>query len=142
MASLKEENKKQKSFLLIYPIVVFIIVWNPLFAKIMKMIIGADVYWRMYWLFPIGITIAYIFTEFAFMNSKTSKKIVINLVGAIIVIMLSGKLVYTSDFFKEVNNPYKIPDEVFEIIDMVSKDNENYKKIIRSTRIYNIYKTI
>lgn len=76
------------------------------------------------------------------MNSKTNKKVVINLVGAIIVIMLSGKLIYTQDFFKEVSNPYKIPDEVFEIIDMVSKDNENYKKLIRSTRIYNIYKTV
>lgn len=76
------------------------------------------------------------------MNSKTNKKVVINLVGAIIVIMLSGKLIYTKDFFKEVSNPYKIPDDVFEIIDMVSKDNENYKKLIRSTRIYNIYKTV
>ena len=128
--------------MLIYPIVVFIVIWNPLFAKVMKTIIGEDVYWRMYWLFPLGITIAYIFTEFAYKNSKTNKKVVINLVGAIIVIMLSGKLIYTQDFFKEVSNPYKIPDEVFEFIDMVSKDNENYKKLIRSTRIYNIYKTV
>lgn len=126
---LKEEDKNKKVFLLVYPIIIFVFIWNPAFVKLMLNFIDHDVYWRMYWLFPLGITISYVFTEFVFLNSKGGKRLM-TFAGIIFVIIISGKLIYSSEFFTKVNNPYKIPDNVFEIIEMVSKDNENYKKLI------------
>ena len=83
----------------------------------------------MYWLFPLGITIAYVFTEFIFLNQKIGKRLM-TIAAIIFVIIVSGKLIYSSEFFTKVDNPYKIPDNVFEIIEIVSKDSETYKKLI------------
>ena len=105
----KEEDKKSKSFLLTYPIIVFIIIWNPIFTKIILNFINEEVYWRMYWLVPIGITLAYIFTKIIYSQSKVIRKI-FNSIAIFIIIIASGKLVFSSENYQKVNNYYKVPD--------------------------------
>jgi len=125
----KEEDKKSKSFLLTYPIIVFIIIWNPIFTKIILNFINEEVYWRMYWLVPIGITLAYIFTKIIYSQSKVIRKI-FNSIAIFIIIIASGKLVFSSENYQKVNNYYKVPDEILDIVLEVSKDEEGYKKLV------------
>ena len=81
-----------------------------------------------YWLLPIGIVLAYVFTKMIFMISDKIKKLIAFLAICIIIFM-SGKCIYSDEFFKKVNNYYKIPDDVLEIISIISEDDENYKKL-------------
>ncbi len=124
----KEEDKNTRNLFLIYPIIVFIVIWNPLFANIIMKFIGEAVYWRVYWLLPIGITLAYLFTKWIFLDTNKYKRVA-TLALTIFVIMMSGKFIYTEEYFSKVNNFLKIPDDVLDIIYSISEDEENYKKL-------------
>ena len=124
----KEENKNIKSYFLIYPVIVLLLVWNPLFAKILIKYIGNDVYWRVYWLLPIGITMSYCFTNMIFNSTGKVKRIVAS-IATLVIIVMSGKNIYNSVNFQKVDNSYKVPDNVLGLIFTISEDDENYKKV-------------
>ena len=132
-----KEEKNTRNFLLIYPIIVFIIIWNPIFAKILLKFIGNDVYWRVYWLLPIGITISYVFTKWIFENNNKINKITA-LLFSIFIIILSGKIIYTSNNFSLANNYFKIPNEILDLIFTISEDDEEYKKLAGPLE-FNVY---
>lgn len=123
-----KHEKKIKASLGYYSIVAFILVITPIFANLMIEVNGEDVYWRVYWLLPIAITIPYMLTQYIFKNPKLIGKITIGIV-AIFLIVLSGKYVYTEDKFVKVDNYYKFPDDVLDIIQAVSEDEGEYKKL-------------
>ena len=126
--NIKDEEKTIKAFLGAYPVLIMFFIWNPLFSKILVDFIGNDVYWRVYWLLPIGIILAYVFTKLIFTVSDKLKRI-IAFFAIFIVIVMSGKCVYSEEFFQKVNNHYKVPDEVLEMILIISNDNEEHKKV-------------
>ncbi len=123
-----KEYKNEKMFLGIYPIVILLIIWNPLVTKILVKFIGESVYWRVYWLLPIGISIAYVFTKIIFNLKKKFTKI-IACIAILIIVFVSGEFIYTEKYFKKVDNYYKVPDNILEIILAISEDNENHKSI-------------
>lgn len=129
---IKKEEKsnatKIKIVLCFYSIIVFLLNINPIFAKIMEKVNGESVYWRVYWLLPLAITIPFFFTEYIYQNKKTLNKIVIAIL-CVFVLMISGKNIYTEENFAKVNNYYKIPDDVLDIIKIASADDEEYKKL-------------
>ena len=59
----KEEKSRIKIVFGIYSIIILLLNFNPLFANISIRVIGGEVYWRVYWLLPIGFVLAYVFTE-------------------------------------------------------------------------------
>lgn len=131
---ISKEEKKIKTFFRWYPVLILFIILNPLFHNIAIKFIAYDVYWRTFWCLPIGILIAYGFT----LMIKDMKKDVIRNIGLVVIIVLiavSGKFIYTNEFFEKVNNPYKIPDLAFEIIEEISNDEEEYKKVAGTEEI-------
>jgi len=132
---MKKEDKKEhkiKIILGVYCIIVLILNLNPLFAKFMISLLKENLtYWRVYWLLPIGISISFMFTEIVFKKEKMKDRILL-FVLMICIIVLSGSYMYTSEDqekFVKVNNYYKVPDDVLDIVEHVSKDNEDYKKL-------------
>ena len=124
----KKVSKKVKIVFGFFSIIVLIMNFNPIFAKIYVKIQGDTTYWRVYWMFPFAISIAYMFTYIIFSaRGKVNKAILIFIICALII--ESGNFVYTSDNFQKVNNYYKIDDEVFDIVNYVSNDNCDYKKL-------------
>ena len=132
---LKSNDKKDKNIKLIfaiYCVIVLILNLNPRFTKFIITILKEDVtYWRVYWLLPVGINIAYMFTDMIFQQEKKFSRVIL---GILIVFMIgiSGKYMYSSEQvekFAKVNNYYKVPDNVLDIIMEVSNDDEDYKKI-------------
>ena len=126
------KEKKIKIILGIYCIIVFILNLNPVFTKWITGILNEhDTYWRVYWLLPIGISIAFMFTEIIFRKDRKIDKVIM-FVLTVCIIVLSGSYMYNSEDaerFVKVNNYYKVPDKILDIIEHVSKDNEKYKKL-------------
>ena len=124
----RKENKYIKVFFSLYSISIAIVILNPIFYYIVTKFIDTDVYWRSFWCIPLGITIAYGFSKMIKdVKNDTIKKIMCILI--IVIIGLSGKFIYTSEFFSKVNNYYKVPDDALEIIMAISEDDEEYKKV-------------
>ena len=124
----KEEKSRIKLVFGFYSIIVLILAVNPIFANISIKVIGDSVYWRIYWLLPLGIVLAYVFTELIYKMPSKLKKVLASVL-IIFIIIVGGKWIYTEENFVSVNNYYKVPDTVLDIIFRVSADNEEYKQL-------------
>lgn len=128
---LKEDNKKMRSLFVYYPIITLLIVLNPLFNKIMSPIFTSSVYWRVYWVIPLGVTIAHASVKMVNQIKNKIWKIFIS-IAICFIIILSGELIYTKENFQKVGNWYKLPDEHVEVAQIIGADEEDYKKLIIS----------
>ncbi len=131
---IKEKDKKIKAFLIYFSIIILLITLNPIFNKLVGSILTDAVYWRVYWMLPLGIVIAYAGVKFInSINGKTKQ--VISTLAVIVVIMISGKLIYNKDNYKKVNNLYKVPDEVLEVVEIIRQGDEENKKALTSEQL-------
>lgn len=131
---LKEDNKKIKSFLVYFPIIILLVTLNPIFNKIVGKIFTASVYWRVYWMLPLGVVIAYAAVRFINSENEKSKKVIAT-IGIIITIMMSGKLIYNKENYIQVSNLYKVPDEVLEVVEVIRQGKEEKKKALTSEQL-------
>ena len=86
----KEEADKRYLFIG-YTIVFFIICFFPLTAKIIMKLLGTgeNVYWRMFWLLPMAVVIAYTAVQ-VLMQMETKVKRYVLLVLMLVVIAMTG----------------------------------------------------
>ena len=125
----KKIKKNVKIVFGVFSIIIFIINFNPIFTKIYVKILEDGVYWRVYWMLPLAISIAFMLTYIIFIKMEKSRKaLLIVVIG--LLIMVSGDFVYNSDNFQKVNNYYKIDDELLDIVNYVSNDKGEYKKLL------------
>ena len=122
---LKDDSKK-KTLFVYYPILVFLITLNPLFNKLVGGVFKSSIYWRFFWLLPLGITISYTMVKII---NENEKKVFLTC-AFIIVIMISGKLIYNNTNYIKTGNAYKLPDEPVLIAQIIASDEEEYKKAI------------
>ena len=126
---MKEDNKKNKAFLLYTSIIILFITLYPIFNKAVGKIFTDSVYWRVFWLLPLGITIAYAGVKF--INSEKQKyKQIVATIGLILIVVVSGKLIYNKENYFELGNFYKLPDEDVLVTQLIGADDEDYKKAI------------
>ncbi len=128
-----ETERANAYFLSGYTWIFFLIFFCPLTAKIiMDYCIGADVYWRMFWILPIPVVMAYVFT--ASLRETAIWKRAALMIGMTLVIMVTGSAVYTSESFSKAQNIYKLPQEALDVCQIINKDaHENgieEKKVI------------
>lgn len=106
-----------------YTGVFFIIYLFPVTAKIiMDFCIGELVYWRMLWLLPIPVILAYVCTRiWGRMKSRTAKGA--SLAVMALLLILSGKCVYGGDTpYQKARNLFKIPPEVCWTCDLIRQN--------------------
>lgn len=60
----------------VYSIIILLLNLNPFFVNVFVKLIGDSVYWRVYWMLPIGFAIGLAGTEIIFMMSNKYKKII------------------------------------------------------------------
>lgn len=115
------KDKDNRTFLINYVIVIILIVFNPIVANILNKILDGGIYWRMFWCMPLGITVAYIFTEIIFNNENKYKKVLVSmcLIG---IIIFAGETTYRGDIFYDTDNWLKLPDEHVEIVYTILQD--------------------
>lgn len=116
--------RRQKEHLLFVLIaVVFGFVFLcPITAKIiMKYCVGKSVYWRMLWVLPAAVIIAYAGATFLGQIRRRKLRPLLLAVMAI-VIGLTGSCMYLNGNYAEAANVYKLPYPTAEICDMISAD--------------------
>lgn len=126
---LKEKDKKMRCIFLYFPIVVYAIILNPIFNKIVGKIFTGSVYWRMYWILPIGITLAYTIMKFVMEQKEKAQKIVVA-ISLVTILIVSGKFVYGYGNFEKVGNLYKLPDDAVLVAQLIEVDDTEYKKAL------------
>lgn len=112
------EKRKPRRILFVYmPIMVLLCFFNPLFAKLFYSLVGEEIYFRICWLLPIIVVIAYsIVTISERLKGKTS---VCFLAVSLALAAFSGKLVYSSSLYSRAENIYHVPDSVVHICDSI-----------------------
>lgn len=115
----KKIDDRKVRFLCAYSIVMAIIFFFPLTAKvIMDFCIGRNVYWRVIWTWPIPLTLALFFTKIIQKMKKYSK---IMIAAVTLLLVASGSLMYGNGNFEKVSNVYKLPDEIPQICEMIKE---------------------
>lgn len=105
-----------------YTIIYGILVLNPIAAKVLTELGLDGVYWRAYWMIPMGYLVAYMFVKIIFLSKQ---KLIRGIVAicSILMIIRCGKFIYTSDNFQLAENPYKIPDAVIKVSECLDAGN-------------------
>lgn len=89
----------------------FLTFLNPFFCEfVSKKITGVDVYWRLYWLLPIYLSIAYVFSEL--LGELNGLRRFAGLIMMCIIIYAGGGYIYQKDLsWEHFKNVYKLPEE-------------------------------
>lgn len=112
-----EKRKERRIFFVYFPLIVLVLFFNPLFSDLVLHFLDAAVYYRFLWLLPLTFVIAYTAAEVYGKLSGRKKYIAAG--AGIILILISGKLVYTSPYFDVAKNPYHMPESVVKVCDAI-----------------------
>lgn len=123
-------NEKQKNLCVYLPILIFVLVINPILKDIYVKVVTAATYWRLYWTIPIEISIG-IATMLIYDNINISKYKYTYIIIMILLFIISGKYMYTPEMgFSKFENFEKIPQYIIdEAHYIVSNSNEKVKVI-------------
>lgn len=138
-----DKNKTNKKVFIGQALIVSIIYWCPITAYIIaNYCIELDTYWRMFWLLPSTIMMAYAFVKIIQRKEALSQRILM-VITLCIVIMMSGTCIYNETNFQKANNLYKISQEAVAICDLIKEDAksigvEDYGVIVPNELIHEI----
>ena len=93
----------------------------PLTAWLLTKLLGENVYWRMLWLLPSGIMIAYAFARLV----TVRKTLWIRIPGTIAVAVLiafCGKSQLLTDNYEWTHNSMQLPDDIVRMGEMIRED--------------------
>ena len=125
-----EKNKKIKDFFVGYSVFILIIIWNPICIYFFNKMINIGAMYRIYYMLPTCITIAYAGTKII-ENCKNTINKLLSLMGLVIIIATYGNCIFNTTSTIKVGNYYKLPDESVEVAYIISADKEtDYKKAI------------
>lgn len=106
------------------PAAVLLLFFNPLFARLFERFLGQEIYFRMWWMVPMTPTLAYGAVRLCMWRRGRSLQIA----GvAVVLILISGTLVYRNPLFSRAENDYHVPWEVVEICDRIEVDGREVR---------------
>lgn len=113
-----QEKDKSRRILFIYvPAILFLLFFNPLFMNIVYGFVGAEIYYRVLWLIPFTMVIAYTIAK-VYSGLKGKKAAGFLGITAVLVV-LSGSCIYKSPYFSKAENLYHMPQAVVDICDAI-----------------------
>lgn len=112
------ENRKTRRILFVYtPIILFLLIFNPLFARIFELFLGSETYFRLFWLLPYLLVLPYTVVLIAEQMKGWKPVLVAALTVALIAV--SGKAVYSNPLYSRAENIYHVPGCVVDICDAI-----------------------
>lgn len=112
------EKRKQIRIMFVYmPLIVLLIYFNPLVTRLVSMYIDYEIYYRILWLLPITMVLAFATVEI-YGKLQGKKRTLFALVSAGLI-MVSGSYVYSDGFFRKAENVYHIPQVVVDICEAI-----------------------
>lgn len=129
---MKEKRKYIRILFLYMPVILLLIYFNPLFARLVYEMAGDEIYYRILWLLPVTAVIAYtcvcISGQIAQSNPAPGslfhgrQELLAELCSLCMAgaLALSGSLIYTSPLFSKAENLYHVPDSVVHLCDAIN----------------------
>ncbi|MBQ7792737.1 MAG: hypothetical protein IJ367_04540 [Clostridia bacterium] len=114
---LKEEDKGRRILFLYVPVIMLLLFFNPIFMRVIYGFIGSEIYYRILWLIPITVVIAY--TVVSVYGKLQGKKAIVFLGVAAVLTITSGSCIYQNQFFYKAENIYHMPQAVVNICDQI-----------------------
>lgn len=126
-----EKDQKIRIVLLDTSLVVTVLFFLPLFKKIMD-ILDEGTYYRILWLLPMTVVIAYAGVKLIGRHHR------IGFAALAVVLILTGKCVYQSEYISKAQNRYHIPNAVVAICNemMPAEDEERAWAVFPEELIY------
>lgn len=116
-----ENRKANRALLLYYPVIALLVIFNPVIADRIISVIEKEVYWRMFWILPITIVIAFAATSVVLGMSYQSQKFIV-LMAVTAILIMSGKYIFTTENYTTPTNWYKLPAQTIEVCDILQED--------------------
>lgn len=118
-------KKGEKNYISIYTIFLFLTIFNPILVNLVYSHFQMDdVYYRFFWLLPVNIIAAYLFTAFISAHSHIFKRIGAAIICICMVLLLGTPVIQPSALLKMPDNLYKVSDEILEISELVHQNSE------------------
>ncbi|SDA37528.1 hypothetical protein SAMN02910275_00003 [Butyrivibrio sp. INlla18] len=117
----KESDVRKKIIFGVIPLVIvagFLFpITKKLYVKVARLE-SANTYYRILWIIPMYVTIAYAFTKFIMsIKSSVKKHIAVGILA--VVIAITGSCVYANEHVYLVENIYHLPQNVIDICDRI-----------------------
>lgn len=115
-----EKSKERKAVIVYVSIAVLALFFCPLLSYYVTHTMNEEeIYYRLLWILPMGVVIAYAAITFL---GKIKKKWIQAVLFVLFVayVAVGGHLVYKSPQFSRAQNLYQVPDAVIEICDAVT----------------------
>ncbi len=127
-----EKNKRRRAIFVYTPLTLLFLFFFPVFRKVFVRLMSGegDTYYRVLWLIPMGVIIAYAGVKLAALlydnlKGKISsdqcnwmKRAVLAVLA--IAIAFCGKYVYASQYMSKAENLYHLPQTVIDICDLIA----------------------
>ena len=109
------EKRKYIRILFVYvPLVLLLVFFNPVVAKIISGLADGEIYYRILWLLPVTPVVA--FTAVSLCGKLRGYLKYVGITAALILFMLSGSLIYRNPYFQKAENVYHVPQSVVDIV--------------------------
>lgn len=129
-----EEKEKWKRVMFLYmPAAVLALYFCPIFGKIVLGILGNEIYYRILWLLPITVVIAYVAVDVC-RKMKGIKRVLFGSAVAA-MIMFSGSYIYDNQYFHKAENEYHVPQAVMEVCDAIVVEGREVMAVFPSEMI-------
>ena len=113
----KEERKQVRVLFLYVPVILLLLFFCPPVAKLLMRFIGDEIYYRILWLMPITVVIAY--TSILILSGLSGRKKGLFAGVLVSLCVVCGNYIYSNPFFTKAENPYHVPDSVVHICDAI-----------------------
>ena len=122
--AIKDTNENNKSVLLYGSLYSAICIFVPITYYLYITFVDSSTYWRMFWIIPVSVGLAYVGTKLVSSHRLTGLLLVF------LVLILSGQFVYLSNpFFYFADNPYKIDQTVMDVCDYLDSCDDDYMNV-------------
>lgn len=114
---LTEKKKHIRVMFLYVPLLLLLVFFNPLVARIISRMADGEIYYRILWLLPVTPVIA--FGTVRFCGKLAGWKRYVGITAGILLFMMSGSLIYRNPYFQKAENVYHVPQSVVDICDAI-----------------------
>ena len=128
---IKEKDETKRIVLLYSTIMIMFFFLLPPFAVIIFNTMGQEVYYRILWLLPMTIVIAYAFIKVLWSLPNLKWKMVCCVLGAVLI-MLTGDYTYDNPYFSRAENRFHVPQVVKNVCDTIIIPGREVRAVVPS----------
>lgn len=127
-----EERKEIRALFVYLTAGIAVLFFFPLFAyAAMHFFLDSQVYYRLLWLIPMGMIVAYAAAKALSQIELKRKRAVAGVLFALFI-MQSGSLIYQNPMVTKAENPYHLPEAVIAVADVMHVEGREVKAVIPS----------